>query len=203
MRIIAVAVLLAKAGLYDSDRDKAIIEYLDNNNFATMVPGCRDGKICEHGPDSSWWAVEFYASWCGHCQRYAKTWREVGLELQPMRPSVRVGAIDCGDKSNTPTCSKHKIRSFPTIKLFDPNGTFFQAEGRSVYLCGQEMDHRNPRSSTIGCVFQHQNDLIVAVPAAATAAAATSAAAVGPFAISCAKGAAEGRSVCSVALTLV
>lgn len=46
------------ASLYNST-DKVIV--LDSQNFPSTVYN-----------SSTAWLVEFYASWCGHCQNYAK-----------------------------------------------------------------------------------------------------------------------------------
>ena len=43
------------------------------------------GVVCFHGDDltsaiamgQTGWLVEFYSSWCGHCQNFAPTWKEL------------------------------------------------------------------------------------------------------------------------------
>jgi len=32
------------------------------------------------------WVVEFYAHWCGHCQRYAPTWIELAEKFKGWLP---------------------------------------------------------------------------------------------------------------------
>jgi len=40
---------------------------------------------------STAWVVEFYSSWCGHCQHFAPTWKELGKNIRGMKSSC--GAI--------------------------------------------------------------------------------------------------------------
>ncbi|CAM0136133.1 hypothetical protein VKS41_005474 [Umbelopsis sp. WA50703] len=63
-------------------------------------------------------AVEFYAPWCGHCQRLAPAWKKAAGNLNGL---VKVGAVDCDQDSNKPLCSQYGIQGFPTIKLFAPS----------------------------------------------------------------------------------
>ena len=56
------AQLVEKISLYDSNDD--VIE-LEDKSIDDIV---QSGKI---------WVVEFYAHWCGHCQRFAPTWKNV------------------------------------------------------------------------------------------------------------------------------
>jgi len=38
------------------------------------------------------WFIKFFAPWCGHCQKLAPVWEELGHELQY---KVNVGKVDC------------------------------------------------------------------------------------------------------------
>ncbi|XP_071607466.1 sulfhydryl oxidase 1 isoform X1 [Heliangelus exortis] len=64
------------------------------------------------------WAVEFFASWCGHCVHFAPTWRALAYDLQEWRPAVMLAAIDCADEANQQVCSEFGITGFPTLKFF-------------------------------------------------------------------------------------
>ncbi|XP_056420166.1 protein disulfide-isomerase A6 [Hyla sarda] len=64
----------------------------------------------------SLWLVEFYAPWCGHCQRLTPDWKKAATALKGI---VKVGAIDC-DQHKT-VGGEYGIRGFPTIKIFGAN----------------------------------------------------------------------------------
>ena len=57
--------------------DSAVV-HMDHSNFATLLHGKRHV-----------WAVEFYNSWCGHCQLYAPTWLRIAEQSrgQSTRPA--------------------------------------------------------------------------------------------------------------------
>jgi len=57
--------------------------------------------------------VEFYAPWCGHCQKLAPDYNKVAKSLKDI---VVVGAVDCDAEPKL--CSKFGVQSFPTLKLF-------------------------------------------------------------------------------------
>lgn len=64
--------------------------------------------------------LEFYAPWCGHCQRltpeYVKAAKHVG-------GLVKLGAVDCDDSSNQQLCSRFGIQGFPTLKVLPVTAT--------------------------------------------------------------------------------
>ncbi|KXS10568.1 thioredoxin-domain-containing protein [Gonapodya prolifera JEL478] len=56
------------------------------------------------------WFVEFFAPWCGHCQKLAPIWDEVADKL---RGKVGVGKVDCTVEKTL--ASRFKIRGYPTL----------------------------------------------------------------------------------------
>ena len=36
------------------------------------------------------WVVEFYSSWCGHCQHFAPTWKEIVRDTAGARSRIKV-----------------------------------------------------------------------------------------------------------------
>uniref|UniRef100_A0A8C5UCP6 Sulfhydryl oxidase n=1 Tax=Malurus cyaneus samueli TaxID=2593467 RepID=A0A8C5UCP6_9PASS len=63
------------------------------------------------------WAVEFFASWCGHCIHFAPTWRALAHDIREWRPAVIMAAIDCASEDNQQVCSDFGITGFPTMKV--------------------------------------------------------------------------------------
>lgn len=60
-------------------------------------------------------AIKFYASWCGPCQVYAKTWDKVTSEIK----DVEFINIDI-DKDTTGLAAKHKVMNIPhTVVIKD------------------------------------------------------------------------------------
>ena len=55
--------------LYDENDD--VVELFDDTIDQIVV----SGQI---------WVVEFYAHWCGHCQRFAPQWKEVAKQFKGM-----------------------------------------------------------------------------------------------------------------------
>eukprot|EP01126_Amoeba_proteus_P030769 TRINITY_DN3033_c0_g1_i12.p1 TRINITY_DN3033_c0_g1~~TRINITY_DN3033_c0_g1_i12.p1 ORF type:complete len:223 (+),score=40.46 TRINITY_DN3033_c0_g1_i12:43-669(+) len=69
-----------------------------------------DANFWEKTKDGTW-AIEIYATWCGHCQKLAPTWEEVATEL---KGRVNVAKIE---SSNEALIRSFKAKAYPTIKL--------------------------------------------------------------------------------------
>eukprot|EP00164_Ancoracysta_twista_P004366 GFYU01005885.1.p1 GENE.GFYU01005885.1~~GFYU01005885.1.p1 ORF type:complete len:548 (-),score=181.41 GFYU01005885.1:346-1989(-) len=70
------------------------------------------------------WLIEFYASWCPHCQRFSSTFKNVASSLRSW-PSVNVGAVDCADTSNADICDEYGIMGFPTVYFFNDHSSAY------------------------------------------------------------------------------
>jgi len=57
--------------------------------------------------------VEFFAPWCGHCQRLAPEWAKAAAEL---KGKVKLGVLDATIHQST--AAKFQVQGYPTIKYF-------------------------------------------------------------------------------------
>lgn len=66
--------------------------------------------IGPHG--AAYVALEFYAGWCGHCQAFAPTWKEVARHACAAAPRLQFHAVDCA--SDFLLCQEMQVRGHPT-----------------------------------------------------------------------------------------
>jgi len=59
--------------------------------------------------------IKFYAPWCGHCQRLAPTWAELGKDLEA-DPLITIGKLDCTQSESI--CHDNEVRGYPTLQYF-------------------------------------------------------------------------------------
>merc|ERR1711871_479170 len=74
------------------------------------------------------WMVEFYAPWCGHCQKLKSDYEKMAKTVKGM---VKVGAVDASEDKNKPLAGRFGVQGFLTSKVFDsenPNGADYQGQ---------------------------------------------------------------------------
>tara|TARA_B110000305_G_C19357990_1_gene597907 strand:- start:815 stop:1081 length:267 start_codon:yes stop_codon:yes gene_type:complete len=70
--------------------------------------------------------LKFYASWCGPCKIYNKTWDKV---IPSYEDQLTVENIDI-DKDTSGLAVKHKIETVPTTLLIREDGSELKKTGR-------------------------------------------------------------------------
>lgn len=61
--------------------------------------------------------VKFYAPWCGHCQRMAPTWEELGAKFAAST-RVKIAKVDCTEATSRQLCAAQQVNGFPTVFLY-------------------------------------------------------------------------------------
>merc|ERR1712180_427922 len=88
------------------------------NKVVTLTDSNFRSKVLDGGEP---WLVEFYAPWCGHCQRLEPEWKSAASEVHEKTGNkVKMGMLDATQHQNT--ASQYGIQGYPTIKMFFPDG---------------------------------------------------------------------------------
>jgi len=102
--LLALALLVAPTpslALYTKTGDVVI---LTSDTFDEMVV-----------KDDTYWMVEFYAPWCGHCQSLAPEYEKAAKELKA-GGRAKLGAVDCDVEKDL--CGTYAVKGFPTLMGF-------------------------------------------------------------------------------------
>lgn len=78
---------------------------LDDSSFVQLM----------RKPVDEIWFVDFFAPWCGPCQKLSLIWRKLAKQMSEF-PQLKMAQIDC--VSNAALCSSQNIRAYPTLRLF-------------------------------------------------------------------------------------
>ena len=70
--------------------------------------------------------IKFYATWCGPCKVYGKTWDKV---IPNYQDQIQVENVDI-DKDTAGLAAKYKIESVPTTVLVKEDGSELKKTGR-------------------------------------------------------------------------
>jgi thioredoxin-like negative regulator of GroEL len=93
-----------------NDLSLEVIE-LTSTNFATTV---NDGNV---------WLIEFYTSWCKHCQNFKTSYNNIAVTFHSSpQEKIRVAKVDCNVEKALAT--RFGVRGYPS---------FFLVSGWSVY----------------------------------------------------------------------
>ncbi|XP_006819345.1 sulfhydryl oxidase 2-like [Saccoglossus kowalevskii] len=98
---------------------KSIIEspFYNSSHHITVLDSENIRELIYNKPNA--WIIEFYSSWCGHCIRFAPTWRQLANDIQDWHDVINIAAMDCSLEPNLHVCRDYDIGGYPTIKFFN------------------------------------------------------------------------------------
>ena len=59
--------------------------------------------------------IQFYAPWCGQCQRMARTWEDLARSFEK-DDQVKIGELDCIQYPDI--CREQEVKGYPTLLYF-------------------------------------------------------------------------------------
>ena len=77
--------------------------------------------------------IKFYATWCGPCKVYGKTWDKVTPKYEDQVEFINIDI----EKDTTGLAAKYKVKSIPHTVLIKEDGSEIEKGGR---LSGSELE---------------------------------------------------------------
>ncbi|KAE9603933.1 hypothetical protein Lal_00002388 [Lupinus albus] len=93
-----------------ADESKEFVLTLDHSNFTDIVS--------KH----DFIVVEFYAPWCGHCQKLAPEYEKAASVLSSHDPPIVLAKVDANEAVNKEIAAQFGVQGFPTIKILRNGG---------------------------------------------------------------------------------
>ncbi|CAK0848174.1 unnamed protein product [Prorocentrum cordatum] len=106
--------------------------------------------------------VNFFAGWCGHCQKFAPTWNNLAKTIQDMEfldsgkvmRTVRLIKMNCVDFREQ--CHKLGIDAYPTLRLYKADGSFSVFDGNRKENEMQRWIERTVKTKTYAWGKHHE-----------------------------------------------
>ncbi|KAJ6640382.1 Thioredoxin domain-containing protein 5 like [Pseudolycoriella hygida] len=71
----------------------------------------------DHAVEKGVTFVKFFAPWCGHCKRMAKTWDELAAKFIGTG-GVKIAKVDCTLAESKELCTDQDVNGFPTLYIY-------------------------------------------------------------------------------------
>eukprot|EP00898_Chlorokybus_atmophyticus_P000319 jgi/Chlat1/1288/Chrsp118S01727 len=112
---LALALLLAVTASLATSLQAQVLDHEGGQVVDLTADDFERRTQASTGQTAGVWFIEFYAPWCGHCQRLAPVWESLARELEGQ---VVVARVDCDSNKAIGRRFKASLDGFPTLVLF-------------------------------------------------------------------------------------
>lgn len=96
--------------------ENEIVEYIQEMLNPSVVHLTQENFVqLMRKPVGEIWLVDYYAPWCGPCQRLMPVWRALAREMKEF-VNITIASVDCVKEADL--CSAQNINSYPMIRLY-------------------------------------------------------------------------------------
>ncbi|KAI8470781.1 MAG: protein disulfide isomerase 1 [Monoraphidium minutum] len=114
--VLLVSAPLIRAEEEEYDDDDADDSDDDKGSEEKDVVVITEANFEEKVKNSKFALVEFYAPWCGHCQKLAPEYAKAATALKKHDPSIVIAKVDATKEADLG--KKYEVSGYPTIKWF-------------------------------------------------------------------------------------
>lgn len=132
--VVTISVILLLAWSTNSTSASSGQDLYSDSDHVIRFNGTNFESMVFHESKNIVYMVQFYNSYCGHCQMFAPIYKDLASRIANWSSVVRVAGVDCSKDENVVTCSDNKIAGYPTIYLYPPNPRRDKAEDDPVNL---------------------------------------------------------------------
>jgi len=100
--VLTLALLLAVVTSYETEDTGVLV--LHDSDFPNIIT------------EFPYILIEFYAPWCGHCQRLAPAYGEAAKALLAKNSSIKLAKVDATKEGES--AKSYGVRGYPTIFFF-------------------------------------------------------------------------------------
>ncbi|CAH1183258.1 unnamed protein product [Phaedon cochleariae] len=96
--------------------EASMTEFVEDMMNPTVINLDEDSFIqLMRKPKEELWIVDFFAPWCGPCQKLGPQWRKLAKQVADI-PEIKVAQVDC--VASAELCDSQNVRSYPAVRLY-------------------------------------------------------------------------------------
>ncbi|KAI1300232.1 Sulfhydryl oxidase 1 [Halotydeus destructor] len=112
--LIIIPILLVVSSLSSTQCQGTL--YTEKDLGLSIIEGGNFSSFLSHRQNVVW--LQFYNSWCGHCIKFAPTFKTLAKDILSWRPVIDLAVINCAEDKNAEACREYEINLYPSLRFY-------------------------------------------------------------------------------------